>query len=90
MDKNRIEAEQTLISQLYQCIGERGKVELHNRKQHLDLSTTWYPRILDETEGIVQKKRNETLNLPIVVAQTTGSRISRAVSLGTKRVSGKM
>ena len=38
--KNRLEAEQTLISNLYLSLGERGQDELHNRKPHLDLAAT--------------------------------------------------
>ena len=58
--KNRVEAEQTLISNLYLCLGERGQDELHNRKPHLDLATTRYPRVLDEFESVFRKERNET------------------------------
>ena len=58
--KNRLEAEQTLISNLYLCLGERGQDELHNRKPHLDLATTRYPRVLDEFENVFRKERNET------------------------------
>ena len=58
--KNRLEAEQTLISNLYLCLGERGQDELHNRKPHLDLATTRYPRVLDEFEIVFRKERNET------------------------------
>ena len=55
-----MEAEQTLISNLYLCLGERGQDELHNRKPHLDLATTRYPRVLDEFESVFRKERNET------------------------------
>ena len=58
--KNRLEAEQTLISNLYLCLGERGQDELHHRKPHLDLATTRYPRVLDEFENVFRKERNET------------------------------
>ena len=58
--KNRLEAEQTLISNLYLCLGERGQDEFHNRKPHLDLATTRYPRVLDEFESVFRKERNET------------------------------
>ena len=58
--KNRLEAEQNLISNLYLCLGERGQDELHNRKPHLDLAATRYPRVLDEFESVFKKERNET------------------------------
>ena len=58
--KNRLEAEHTLISNLYLCLGERGQDELHNRKPHLDLAITRYPRVLDEFESVFKKERNET------------------------------
>ena len=38
--KKCLEAEQTLISDLYICLGERGQDEIHNRKPHLDLAAT--------------------------------------------------
>ena len=60
LKKNRVEAEQTLVSNLYLCLGERGQDDLKNRRPHLDLATTRYPRILDELEAIFKKKRNET------------------------------
>ena len=59
--KNRLEAEQTLISNLYLCLGERGQDELHNREPHLDLAATRYPRVLDEFESVFKKERKETL-----------------------------
>ena len=36
--KNRVEAEQMLISKLHLCLGERDQDELHNRKPHLNLA----------------------------------------------------
>ena len=57
---NRLEAEQTLISNLHLCLGERGQDELHNRKPHLDLAVTRYPRVFDEFESVLKKERNET------------------------------
>ena len=60
MGKNREEADQTLISNPYLCIGKRIQDELRNRKPHQDLSTTTYPRILDEIEEIFKKERNAT------------------------------
>ena len=58
--KNRLEAEQTLISNLYLCLGERGQDELHNRKPHLNLAATRYPRVLDEFKSVFKKERHET------------------------------
>ena len=58
--KNRLEADQTLISNLYLCLGEHGQDELHNRKPHLDLAVTRYPRRLDEFVSVFRKERNET------------------------------
>ena len=57
--KNILEAEQTLISNLYLCLGERRQDDLHSRKPHLDLALTRYPRILDEFESVFKKERNE-------------------------------
>ena len=58
--KNRLASEQTLISNLYLCLGEKGQDELHKRKPHLDLSTTRYSRVLDTIETEFKKERNET------------------------------
>ena len=58
--KDRLTAEQTLISNLYLCLGKKGQDELHKRKPHLDLSTTRYSRVLDAIEIEFKKERNET------------------------------
>ena len=58
--KNRLASEQTLISNLYLCLGEKRQDELHRRKPHLDLSTTRYSRVLDTIETEFKKERNET------------------------------
>ena len=58
--RNRLEAEQTLISNLCLCFGERGQEELHNRKPHLNLATNRYPRALNEFESVFKKERNGT------------------------------
>ena len=55
--KSRVEAEQTLIYNLYLCLGYRGQDELHNQKTHLYLANT---RVLDEFETVFKKERNET------------------------------
>ena len=47
---NRLESEQTLIIDLYLCLGEKGQDELHKRRPHLELSTIRYPRMLDGLE----------------------------------------
>ena len=57
--KNRLESEQTLISNLYLCLGEKGLDELRKIRPHLDLSTIRYPRMLDALETEFKKKRNE-------------------------------
>ena len=49
-----------MISNLYLCLGERGQDELHDRKPHLDLALTRYPRVMDEFESVFSKDRNET------------------------------
>ena len=49
--KPRLESEQTLISNLYLCIGEKGQDELRKKSPLLDLTTTRYPRVLDAMEG---------------------------------------
>ena len=56
LEKNRVEAEQTLFPNLYLCLGGRGQDKLHDRKPHLDLTTTSYPRILDEFEESLRKR----------------------------------
>ena len=53
--KNRSESEQTLMSNLYLYLGQKGQDELHKRRPHLDPSTTRYPRSLDA----IKKERNE-------------------------------
>ena len=58
--KNRLAPEQTLISNMNLCLGEKGQDELHNRRPHLDLTTTRYPRVLDAMEGEFKKERKET------------------------------
>ena len=58
--KDRMASEQTLISNLYLCLGEKGQDELHKRRPHLDLSTTRYSRVLDTIETEFKKERNET------------------------------
>ena len=58
--KNRLASEQTLISNLYLCQGEKGQDGLHKRKPHLDLSTTRYSRVLDTIETEFKKERNKT------------------------------
>ena len=58
--KNWLEAEQTLISKLYLCLGEKGQEEFHKCKPHLDLRASRYPRVLDAMEGEFKKERNET------------------------------
>ena len=57
--KDRLTSEQTLISNLYLCLGEKGQDELHKRRPHLDLSTTRYFRVLDAIETEFKKERNE-------------------------------
>ena len=59
-EKDCLASEQTLISNLYLCLGEKGQDELHKRKPHLDLSTTRYSRGLDTIETEFKKERNET------------------------------
>ena len=58
--KDRLASEQTLISNLYLCLGEKGQDELHKKKPHLNLSTTRYSRVLDTIETEFKKERNET------------------------------
>ena len=57
--KDRMTSEQTLISNLYLCLGEKGQDELHKRRPHLDLSTTRYSKVLDAIETEFKKERNE-------------------------------
>ena len=61
--KSRLAAEQTLISNLYLCLGERGQEELHKLRPHLELGETRYPRVLDAMEGEFKKERNETYEM---------------------------
>ena len=58
--ENRLASEQTLISSLYLCLGERGQEELHKRRPLLDLGESRYPRVLHAMEGEFKKERNET------------------------------
>ena len=58
--KDRLASEQTLISNLYLCLGEKGQDELHKKKPHLNLSTTRYSRVLDNIGTEFKKERNET------------------------------
>ena len=58
--KNRLAAEQTLISNLYLYLGERGQERLHKRRPHLKLGEARYPRVLYAMEGEFEKERNET------------------------------
>ena len=58
--EDRLASEQTLISNLYLCLGEKGQDDLHKRKPHLDLSSTRYSRVLDTIETEFKKERNET------------------------------
>ena len=62
-EKNRLVAEQTLISNLYICLGERGQEELHKQRPHLELGEARYPRVLDAIEGEFKKERNETYEM---------------------------
>ena len=57
--KNKLAAEQTLISNLYLCLGKRGKEVLHKRRPHLELGEARYLRVLDAMEGEFKKERNE-------------------------------
>ena len=61
--KDRMNSEQTLISNLYLCLGEKGQDELHKRRLHLDLSTTRYSRVIDAIETDFKKERNETYEI---------------------------
>ena len=58
--KDRLVAEQTLISNLYLCLGDKGQDEFHRRRPRLDLSTTRYARVIDALETEFKKERNET------------------------------
>ena len=58
--KDRLASEQTLISNLHLCLGEKGQDELQKRRPHLDLSTTRYSRVLDTIETEFKKELNET------------------------------
>ena len=59
-EKNRLESEQKLISNLYLCLEEKGQDELHKRRPYLDLSTVRYPKMIDVLETEFKKERNET------------------------------
>ena len=60
MEKTRVQTEQTLISNLYLCLGERGKNELHNQRPSINLATTRYHRLSNIFEEIINMERNET------------------------------
>ena len=56
---NRLESEQTLIINLYLCLGEKGQDELHKRRPHLEPSTIRYPRMFDGLKMKFKKERNK-------------------------------
>ena len=58
--KPRLESGQTLISNLYLCLGEKGQNELNKWEILLELAATRCPRVLDAMEGEFRKERNET------------------------------
>ncbi|XP_063717899.1 uncharacterized protein LOC134844999 [Symsagittifera roscoffensis] len=68
--KNRLASEQTLISNLYLCLGEKGQDELHKGRPHLDLSTTRYSRLLDTIETEFKKEQNEIYETFQLLART--------------------
>ena len=67
--KDRMTSEQTLISNLYLCLGEKGQDELHKWRPHLDLSTTRYSRVLVAIETEFKKERNEAYETFQLLAQ---------------------
>ena len=67
--KDRLASEQTLISNFYLFLGEKGQDELHKRRPRLDLSTTRYSRVLDTIETEFKKERNGTFETFQLLAQ---------------------
>ena len=91
LEKTRVEVEQTLVFNLYQCLRERGQDELHNRKPHLDLGTTRYPRIPDEFKEIFKNERNETFETYLLFSRKQrGKGITRTISFFIKWTRGQL
>ena len=84
--KKRVEAEQTLFSNLHFCLGARGQDELHNWKTHVELANTRYSRVLEEFEAVFKERKNR--NLQSVVQKTERRRDVRNVPFRTKRAGG--
>ena len=59
-EKDRMTSEQTLISNLYLYLREKGQDELHKRRPRLDLSTTRYSSVVDTIKTEFKKERYET------------------------------
>ena len=79
--KNRLDAEQTLISNLYLCLGEKGQDKFPKQKLLLDLGASRYPRALDALEGEF-KETYETFR-PLS-KKTANWGVVRAVSCGSQ------
>ena len=59
----QLASEQTLVSNLNLCLGEKGQEEFHKRRPQLDLRESRYPSVLDAMEGEFKKERNETYDV---------------------------
>ena len=82
--KNCVEAEQTLFSNLYFCLGERSQDELHNRTTG-DLASTRNWRVLDEFDTVFKEKNR---NIQTVVQKTGRRRDVGNVPFRTQRAGG--
>ena len=60
MQKNRIEAEKKLKSNLYHCIGDEAKRIFKARKPAMNVETERYPWVLDKMQNVFKLERNGT------------------------------
>ena len=67
--KNRTESEQTLISNLYQCLGKKGLDELHKGRPHLEQRATGYTWVFD-----ARKEAKNLRNLSTTEGRVIASR----------------
>ena len=88
--KNRLEAEQTLISNIYLCLGERGQNELHNRKPHLIWRLPDTESIGRTRERVLKGEKRNVRDISITTPEAAGCRDTGKVSLGFEWISSQM
>ena len=88
MGKNRVEAELTHFSNLYQCIVEREQDKVHNRKTAFIFVNDMVPSDIGRNRGnFAVEAERDIRKIPIVVVRTTKRRNCEPVSLASKHVS---